>query len=297
MALIGASGVLSSEYAFAEEGARSTVPTDDAASHTTGESAAEPVADAKDKDRQPLAETEHAAAEAYSRALARYATGDIQGALETMRESYRLSKRPELLYNLARLEAELRACPAALDDYRGYLQSVPRAHYREAALQAIEELERQCPVRPPAPAVAPEVQPTSDRIRTADQPKVPVREAVPTKYWTPTRWLGWSAIATGVLAGGGALYFTLAAVDARDNFQGTVDRYRYVPGGPLLDTTYRERQHRDQSAAQALAVTAGALVTGGALLLIFGPQGQPSTGSASISAQPGLVQAGYFRRF
>src|SRR6478735_10358554 len=47
------------------------------------------------------ASTEQLAANAYQQALVSYAKGDVPAALDSMRESYQLSKRAELLYNLA----------------------------------------------------------------------------------------------------------------------------------------------------------------------------------------------------
>ena len=80
-----------------------------------------PVAKADTDAKQPRAapsprvapDAERAAA-AVDQALALYESGDLGGALELMRETYRLYQRPELLYNLARLERELKQCPASL---------------------------------------------------------------------------------------------------------------------------------------------------------------------------------------
>ncbi|MEP7052672.1 MAG: hypothetical protein ABJB12_20050, partial [Pseudomonadota bacterium] len=88
---------------------------------------------------------------AYQQAQLKYARHDLVGALESMRESYRLCKRPELLYNLAMLERELHDCSSALADYKSYLQQVPEGRYRDVAEQASVELRQQCPVIPAAP--------------------------------------------------------------------------------------------------------------------------------------------------
>ncbi len=66
---------------------------------------------------------ERAAAIAYQQALSSYSQGNVAAALSSMRISYQLSKRAELLYNLAQLEEELNACRDSLEDYRRYLES------------------------------------------------------------------------------------------------------------------------------------------------------------------------------
>ena len=65
----------------------------------------------------PVDDAGKEAAAAFDRAMKAYEARDLTGALAAMRESYRLSGRTELLYNLARLEQELGACPEALADY------------------------------------------------------------------------------------------------------------------------------------------------------------------------------------
>lgn len=216
-----------------------------------------------------------------------------------MRESYRLSQRPELLYNLARLERELQECQASLEDYRRYLARVPNGRYRDDATQSIGQLERECPAADPAPTQIPApLGPTAPALGTPDQrPPPPVDAAA--KYWTPPRVIGWSAIATGVVAEGGMLYFWLAAKAAKGDYQTIVNRYHYQGLGPA-PTTDQDRQHRDLTVAQVLGVTGGALITGGAVVLILGPRAHhpdSSPPSASLYLQPGGFGAVYSRSF
>src|SRR6187402_863673 len=119
------------------------------------------------------ASPEQAAAIAYQQALASYSQGDLAAALDSMRRSYQLSKRAELLYNLAQLEEELKACSDSLADYRRYLELVPQGRYREAAERACVRLEPQCP--PPAAATAPATTTFANTEPAAhdDQPKQP----------------------------------------------------------------------------------------------------------------------------
>jgi hypothetical protein len=99
-----------------------------------------------------------------------------------------------------------------------------------------------------------------------------------------------------VLAGAGALYFTLAAKAAKDDVQKSVTAQ--IQGGPPWDQGRQADQRRDQTLATVFTVTAGAAVTAGALLLILNPTSQPRVGtSAFISVQPGAVRAAYSRSF
>lgn len=238
--------------------------------------------------------TERAAAAAYEKALASYAKGDVVAALERMRESYQLSQRAELLYNLAELEQELNACADSLTDYRRYLELVPHGRYRESAERARARLEAECP----APTAAP-----TALVSASDQPgpAQPPSKQLPTSveqasYWTAPRVIGWSAIATGTLAGIGALYFQLEAIEAKDDYQQSVDRAQ--AGGSSPDQSLEDRQHRNNHLAIAFGVTGGAMVLGGALLLLLDPGSPPQqTRSAYVYALPGLIGGSYAQHF
>jgi hypothetical protein len=233
--------------------------------------------------------SEQRAATAYQDALASYAKGDVTAALDKMRESYRLSQRAELLYNLAQLEEELKACDDALADYRRYLELVPRGRYRESAELAERRLVEECP--PPA-AVAP-----ASSVASPDEAHPPSAEhEQEPPYWTSARVIGWSAITVGTLSAAGALFCQLQAIQAKDALQQSVDDA--LAGGPSVDESLQARQHRYNHAAIGLGITAGALVTTGALVLLLDPgkAGQRLHG-ASVYALPGLVGASYAQRF
>jgi hypothetical protein len=250
---------------------------------------------------QAASEESQAAATAYRQALARYAAGDLEGALASMRESHRLSQRAELLYNIARLESELGNCPASLADYRRYVLEVPQGRYRSDADQATRLLEQQCPDAAPEPkpagapvAAEPRVEPPPppSGAQVVDQPKHSAAEpakAAPQTYWTTHRWIGWSLVAAGTVAGVGAVYFTTQAIDARDAFQTNVDAA--IAGG-RLDRSLEDRQHRDQNWSYALYAAGGALLASGVVMLVLAPA-QPSraTTTASVHFEPGFLGA------
>jgi len=236
------------------------------------------------------------AASAYQQALSSYAHGDLPGALRSMRESYRLSGRAELLYNLAQLEEELKNCDEALAHYGRYLQLVPKGRYRESATEAQGRLEQVCPqpVQAPPPvqaATPPPVNPKQPRSS-----KEPIAKNAQTGYWTTPRVIGWSAITAGTLSGAVALYFQLEAVRARNEFQQSVNDAE--AGGPAVDATLQDRQHRYNNMAIALGIAGGAMVTSGAVVLLLDPgKAGPRSRSASLYALPGLIGVSYAQRF
>jgi hypothetical protein len=243
-----------------------------------------------------------AAAEAfYQQAQAKYAKNDVKGALESMRESYRLCQRPELLYNLATLERELHDCRSALDDYSSYLQRVPQGRYRPAAEQASFELSRECPaiaVTPPSVAPPPAAAPPTVKSEPAAAPaSSKTAGSLPgSPYWTAPHVIGWSAVTAGVLSGVGALYFRGAAVSARSDYQRSIDAA--LQGTGPYDPSLQDKQHREQTLAEVLAISGGALAAGGALTLVFGSRDAAhAPAAAQVQAWPGWLGASYSQRF
>jgi hypothetical protein len=241
-------------------------------------------------------DNDRAAALAYQQAGACYASGDLQCALQNMQQSYLLSGRAELLFNVAGLERELQHCQAAFRDYDGYLRSVPHGKYRGDAQRAQQELQRECPTaaaatpEPAASAVRPAAEPEPRALVLPPPPTAKERETIGS-YWTPGRVLGWTAIGAGAVSGSLALYFLNAAISDRNEVVRLAAPYKYEPDNPpWLDA--QESQHRNQHAAQILGITAGALVAGGAVLLIFAPKTESATSpSATVAAYPGYLGA------
>jgi hypothetical protein len=289
-ASVWASFVVSSALARAQDNAHRTQPASTLVVAPTAVTKGEPL-DPPKADVGAPRNAEQAAAAAYESALTLYGAGNIKGAYERMRESYQLSQRPELLYNLARLERELRACKASLDDYRRYLREVPQGRYREDAEQARGELEQECPTAEALPAPTP-TPPRPGPTRAVAEPKQSVPSSAST-YWTQPHVLGWSAIVASVLAAGSSIYFTHEAVSARDADQKQADA---APSPAHHDPVLLARQHRDQTWAQVLGVTAGALVAGGVLVLVLDPHGTNRT-TAHLGVAPGQFDASLSRSF
>ena len=230
-----------------------------------------------------------AAENAYREAMTAYRAGDVQSAFVAMRQSYVLSRREELLFNIARLERELQRCPAAHADYQAYLARLPNGKYRSNAEQASGELASQCAIREPAPAVQLAPPPKTEMQLPAD----PLAPAPP--YWTNERKLGWALISAGTLAVGGTIYFTFAERSAGHEAAESIARQQ--AGGPHWDQSLQSRQDRDKTAAWVLGAASGAFLAGGTLALLLTPHGSERNASATLSLQPGLVRAGYAFRF
>lgn len=289
-ASVWASSLSSSTLALADDS-----PTQKVQSASTGANSA--VGSDRALDAAPASpSSEQLAAIAYKKARASYADGDVPGALTSMRESYELSKKAELLYNLAQLEQELNSCADALADYRRYLELVPHGLHRASAAQARDSLEKICPPAAPTSTVPAPISGAPKPATTDGRGQTSVGETGDTGYWTTPRVIGWSAIATGTLTGTLALYFQLQAIHAKDEFQQSNDAAE--AGGPAVDTSLEDRQHKYNRMAIAFGITGGALVASGALVLLFDPgTGGQRSRSVSLCALPGLVGASYTQHF
>lgn len=256
-----------------------------------------------------------AAAAAFSHALQQHAAGDLEGARSSMLESYRLSNRAELLYNIGKIQAALGECALALAAYRDYLEQVPDGRYRVEALQASTGLAAQCPsdgasvvaVSTPVGAevsaaaatpVAGEQPPQAAGLNTAGtQPKSDAATPGANRA-AMVRWIGWSAVGAGALAGVGSVYFTAQAYDARSRFKDSVDAAAQANDLALIDKGILDEQHAHQRWAKILGVTGGVLVVGGALTLLFGPRyALPAGAQLDLQVLPGSAGASYAATF
>lgn len=93
------------------------------------------------QEQSPAPDPDVRARELYLRGDRSYAEGDYEGAIQAFRESYRLSGRPLLLYNLANAYERLGRYEEALSSLRAY---APHAGVEEESLirRRIESLEQ-----------------------------------------------------------------------------------------------------------------------------------------------------------
>jgi hypothetical protein len=109
-------------------------------------------------------------------------------------------------------------------------------------------------------------------------------------------WLGWSAVATGGLAGLGAVYFTIQAVHAKEQFKDSVEED--YQGRARYDPSLEVKQHKNQRWAQVLGVAGGALATGGVLWLILAPRERDrNPPTAELQVAPGVLTATWRQSF
>jgi len=202
------------------------------------------------------------AASWYERAEAEWRQGDSSAARESMRRSYELSGRPELLFNLGQLSRELGECEAALRYYREYLGRIGSGGREHDARRAVAELEGRC-----APAAA-------------KPPPGPPPSAPEPAYWTAPRVVGWSAVGVGAAAAAGAAYFALSAADAERDLESLQSSTsRDGSGAVAWDGGANEREaegERAETWGRVFAAAAVTFVAGGAFLVIANPGSERS---------------------
>ena len=161
-------------------------------------SASAPLASAQEPAAEGEAEgdsaaQDEAARQAFMDGRARYSRGDFEGALESFEEAYRLSGRPELLYNIAQAAERTRDDRRALEAYQGYLDQVETSDQREFVLSRVLFLERRLR------AEEAEQREASEAAASEEQAASPVSEPS-----DETDSSGSNAAPIALLAGGGA---------------------------------------------------------------------------------------------
>jgi len=122
-------------------------------------------------------------------------------------------------------------------------------------------------------------------------------------YWTTPRTVGWAAIGAGTLSGITALYFTASAKSAQSDVESLVRAEQSAPADARApwDALGHSREadgRRAAALAQGFGVASGALLIGGAALVIFGGEKKEREApSVSLSIVPGEARFGYARAF
>lgn len=94
------------------------------------------------QDASPTGASEERARLRFEDGRLAFAEGRNEVALEAFTESYELSGRPELLYNIGLVHDRLRHDREALEAFRGYVEALPGAENRasvEARIRVLEE--------------------------------------------------------------------------------------------------------------------------------------------------------------
>ncbi len=182
-----------------------------------------------------------------------YNRADYEGALKQFTQAYQLSKRPALLYNMARCHESLGQHERAIEVYNDYLKSSPD---NPAVIQArIANLRRLIEKRKettPTPTTTATPTPTPDPIS-------------PTPDRRPLRWPGWIT-----LGAGGALLVTGLALGLRAKSKESEAEEANQRGEDYLTTKSIEDAGRNLSkAAIAISVVGGVAAATGAVLLVL----------------------------
>jgi hypothetical protein len=193
--------------------------------------------------RAQLNDADQRASQLFQRFEAAYAAGDVTGARAFMQQAFELSRRSELLYNLAELDRELGDCRKASSEYADYLALTRAPGHRSEAEAYLGSLRSACP----APAAAPKALPPGaepfepEALRALDRP-----------YWSAPRVSGWALVGVSAVASASTVYFALSmratareeeALIAKNNTAAPAQRQTWDRSGQPLEA----RGHREQT--------------------------------------------------
>jgi tetratricopeptide (TPR) repeat protein len=193
-----------------------------------------------------------------------YDQGAYDKALQAFKESYELSRKPELLYNIAKCHESLGHLEEAIAHYRRYLSETGK---EDATIGArIRNLEARLEKQkaPPPPATQPATQPAA--VTSPEKPK-PAEPAPPPEQGTSWKTIaGWSLVGLGVAALGAGI--AMGAVSGAKATE-VEDAYR---AGNLdwadLKDVEASGQGLEVGMIVGVCVGAAAAVGGAALLLL-----------------------------
>lgn len=140
---------------------------------------------------------------------------DYENALKAFEKAYELSKRPEILLNIATVHERLSDLPAAVAALKSYLDAAPDGQHVETVKLRVQNLEKriqdQEAVKPPAPAPAPAPTPAPAPAEPAKVPPPP-----PPKP-SSSRLPAFIALGVGGVAAGASLVTGIVAKSKYDD--------------------------------------------------------------------------------
>jgi hypothetical protein len=155
----------------------------------------------------------HDADALFNEAQQKIAERDLAGALALLTQCYELTGSKNLLYNMARLQQDLKDCSSALANYRLFVRDAAESAWRADAKQQIGLLESTCVPAAPA-AVAPPVEPVRSPEPKPPPPTPPAHQTHPTRK-LPWSTIGWFALGAGTASSITTVYFAKKAFDAK----------------------------------------------------------------------------------
>jgi tetratricopeptide (TPR) repeat protein len=140
---------------------------------------------------------------------------DYENALKAFKKAYELSKRPEILLNLATVHERQSDLPAAVASLKAYLDAAPQGEHAETVKLRLQNLEKrvqeQEAVRPaPAATLAPAPAPTAAPAPAKLPPPPPARAE-------PNRLPAFIALGVGGALGGASLVTGILAKSKYDD--------------------------------------------------------------------------------
>jgi len=144
---------------------------------------------------------------------------DYDSALKAFQKSYDLSKRPEILLNIATVQERQSELPAAVATLQAYLEAAPQGEHAETVKLRIQNLQRRIQERNEAKAAA-APPPPSPPIPTPVPPVAP-QTAAPPHPPEPNRLPAFISLGVGGLMAGGALATGILAKAKYDDAEAT----------------------------------------------------------------------------
>lgn len=201
-----------------------------------------------------------------------YNRADYEGALKQFRQSHRYSKKPALLYNMARCYESMGQLNEAIKHYEAFLESSPQAPNAPVIRARIGNLQKRLEAKP---ASQPASQPTASRP-AAKQPVVTVKQQdlpppPPPERSRTKRTVGWVLVGAGgaFLVTGLALGLKAAGLQSELE-DSSAQHTEPTTGAPNFYSDHKDKDDlgRAMSVAGIATLTVGgAAVATGALLL------------------------------
>ena len=104
---------------------------------------------------------------------------DYENALRAFQKSFELSKRPEILLNIATVEERRGQIAAAISALKQYLAAAPKGQHADTAQLRIQNLEKRLPPTEPKPEAPPVPEPSKAPDQPEAAPEAPVVIADP----------------------------------------------------------------------------------------------------------------------
>jgi tetratricopeptide (TPR) repeat protein len=231
----------------------------------------------------------------YETGLKHYNLAEYDLAIKAWKESYLLSKRPLLLFNLGQAYRLAGDCTQAMTFYDSYQREEPNPKNQGELDQAIvlcKDKAARPTDKPPVTAPPPPATTPPPPLAAAPQgaPAEPVDPPRSSRSGGGLRMVGIAVGATGVVLAGVGIYFALDSGSASDELDGHMG-----PWGPD-EIEIEARGERSEKLAWILGgAGVAALVTGGVMFAIGGPKQTES--SVTVAPARGGLQVGWSTSF